>query len=251
MNKKYEIMQGLIQKGLFKEAEDIIKATEDYSDCYSYTFAILELKISTPKIIEEALKRSLELKPNYKPEHGYWVHAFSHVTRFLWERHLIEWIRSLNYQVFSGANELNDANCADRLVEDFARYSKWDDDPADFHLTMSNLSWMDWMGFDYPKARIEAGRFESEVAFLTWKLRQIKSGILYKFDIAGALSDVRDIVYDLRSFEYDVSEFDELTRDLAITEIERLETQLKKVQYDWQRENIREEISELKLLLSD
>ncbi|MBI4598886.1 hypothetical protein HY734_01670 [Candidatus Uhrbacteria bacterium] len=100
--------------------------------------------------------------------HG-WTHSLSHFTEKLWERRMVGWIKKFNQTAFFGANDLEDPSCSERLILDFAKYGKWDDDPADFHITPENIGWMDWRYQEKTRLRIEHGPFESEEAFLKWK----------------------------------------------------------------------------------
>jgi len=165
----------LIQNGQINLAIEVVRGANNYNEGEAFVFTVLRDKKSTPEIVEAALEAFLGTRRNSYKQHGYWVHSLSHFTEILWERRMDSWIKKFNEVSFKGANELGDSNCSDRLVDDFGKYAKFDDDPADFHLIPENLLWMDWKYSPYSKARIEAGRFESEENFLRWKLHELEN----------------------------------------------------------------------------
>lgn len=147
--------------------------TLDYAQREELVKATLNEKGASDDLIEVALWNFLFRKPKTALEHGYWVHSLSHFTKTLWQRRsrwaVEDCLKDLMQAAFQGALELGDANCCNRLVNDFVKNAKWDDDPAAFHLTPENLTWMDWKWFPGAKERIQARRFASEEAFLAWK----------------------------------------------------------------------------------
>ena len=175
MSANCEIVKNLIEAGKMAEAIEAIRGVKDYHDAEELVFLVLKDEASTPELLEATLEAFLNSRENRYRQHGYWVHSLSHFTKHLWERRMDGWIKKFNEVAFKGAKELHDPNCSDWLVGDFGGYAKFDDDPAEFHLTLSNLEWMDWKYSAYAKARIEAGRFESEEAFLRWKLGQFEA----------------------------------------------------------------------------
>lgn len=257
MNEKSDYLKELIQNGSFEQAIKMIRDAEDYNESSGFAFKVLKEEKSTPELVEAVLEVSLSTRENHSPEHGYWVHAFSHLTGILWERRMDKWIKKFNEVAFRGANELRDANCSNRLVEDFAKYAKWNDDPADFHLTIENLRWMDWEYSEYAKVRIEAGRFESEEAFLRWELRQIKSGIKEYKEIDHdactylvTIDKIQSLIQKLREFGSDISEFDTLENNLLANQLSELEGKLSRATRDGQRELIEIGIQKTRVALA-
>lgn len=111
---------------------------------------------STDEMVEAACQAFLDIGTD-----GSWVHSLSHFTGRLWEKRdqflaCLPWIKKFNEVAFVLANRGN-KSCCDRLVCDFGEYSRAEDDPAEFHLTPDNLSWMSWQYCEQAKARIELG----------------------------------------------------------------------------------------------
>jgi hypothetical protein len=158
MSERSKRLGELIQDGLVKEAIGVIQSAVGYHEAESFVSTVLKEKEPAPELLEKVLQTFLDSQENRYEQHGFWVHSLSHFMGQLWERRLDDWIKKFNEVSFKGANELGDDNCSDRLVGNFASLAKWDDDPAEFHLTLENLRWMDWEYYEYAKARIEAGR---------------------------------------------------------------------------------------------
>ncbi|MBI4708708.1 MAG: hypothetical protein HY764_00710 [Candidatus Portnoybacteria bacterium] len=173
MSERNDQLKGLIHDGQTDRAIEMVRSVKDYIEGENFVLTVLSEDKSTPELLEAALETFLAARENRRNKHGGWVHSLSHFTQILWERRMDGWIKKFNEVSFKGANELDDSNCSDRLVYNFACNAKFNDDPADFALTPENLRWMDWDA-GYPKARIEAGRFESEEAFLRWKINAKK-----------------------------------------------------------------------------
>lgn len=239
MSGRNDYLKELIQNGRIDQVMGIpfsiemVRSAEDYEEGESFVLTVLREEKSTPELVEEVLEAFLGTRENRYRHHGYWVHSLSHFTEILWERRLDGWIKKFNEVSFKGANELGDSNCSDRLVGDFGRYAKYDDDPADFHLMPENLRWMDWNYAAYAKARIEAGRFESEEAFLRWKLHRPETHIALDLDLdydaqmdLVNLDGIRSIVQRLQELGADTSEFDGLERDLLTKQLSKLEREL-------------------------
>jgi hypothetical protein len=234
----------LIQAGETSSALGIIGEARGYRECEEFVFDVLGEEKSTPELVEAALKAFLGTRENYKPQHGYWVHSLSHFTKHLWKRRLISWIKRFNEVAFKGANELRDANCSDRLVGDFAHFADWSDDPSDFHLTMENLGWMRWEYSAYAKARIEAGVFTSEEAYVRWQLHQPQMWHTFNYEAQMDLVDVDKIqgfLQRLLELGADTSEFDGLIRRLLeakLAELEAARAEQTPETPDWTKERV-------------
>jgi len=251
MKKKLE---SLIQEGSIDEATDLVQKASNYAEAEGLVSVVLRSEKPAPKLIEAVLQVFLERKENRYEMHGYWVHSLSHFSSQLWKLRLDSWIKKFNEVAFKGANELRDSNCSDRLVSDFSRFAKWDDDPADFHLTMENLVWMDWKYFQYAKARIEAGRFESEEAFLRWKLHRPETHIAFDGEAQTDLvniNKIRGLIKKLQELGVDVTEFSSLEKDLLVKRLNELESDLSKATQEWLRERIEKGIQKTRKALEE
>lgn len=169
MSVRIDQLKKFIQDGSTDTAIHLVRELlEDLDDHERAVHTVLGDQKSAPELVEAALEAFLGTRQNRYKDHGFWVHSLSHFTAKLWERRMDGWIKKFNEVSFKGANELRDTNCSDRLVSDFGYYAKFDDEPVDFHLTFENLGWMNWEYALYTKARIEAGRFESQETYLHW-----------------------------------------------------------------------------------
>lgn len=241
MSERNDQLQGLIQDGEMVRAVEMVRSTDDYQEAELFVFTVLDNEKSTPELVRVVLEAFLDMRENWRPKHGYWVHSLSHFTEILWERRMDQWIKKFNEVSFRGANELGDPNCSDRLVHDFAEHAKFDDDPTEFALTPENLRWMDWEYAEYSLARIRAGRFESEADFLIWKLRQPKMQTEFDYDVQAELVDIEGIrsrIQELQELGADTSEFDGLEKDLLAKQLDDLKEKLSVSTEDWQRKRL-------------
>jgi hypothetical protein len=253
MSERNDQLKGLIQNGQIDRAIEMVRSTDDYHEGESFVFTVLREEKSTPELVEAVLEAFLGTRENRYQWHGYWVHSLSHFTKILWERRMDGWIKKFNEVSFKGANELRDSNCSDRLVGDFSSYAKFDDDPADFALTPENLRWMNWEYAAYSKARIEAGRFESEEAFLRWKLHRPETHTAFDYDAQTDLVNIkgiRSLVQKLQELGADASEFNGLERDLLTKQLSKLEAELPAATQDWQRERLEKGIQKTRAALA-
>lgn len=135
--------------------------------------AVLEIfrnEQATQTEINEVLEGFLATRINRCYEHGYWVHGLSHFTEILWNRGMYDWVKRFYLIAFTGANELGDSDCCDRLVGNFMDNAGWNTNPADFHITSATTTWLDPKYYSFDIAYIAVAPFESEAAFLIWKL---------------------------------------------------------------------------------
>ncbi len=180
MSERNDQLKGLIQTGQIDRAIDMVRNTTNYHEGEGFVFTVLYEEKSEPELVEAALEAFLKCRENCYGQHGYWVHSLSHFTELLWERRMDKWIKKFNEVAFTGANELGDSRCSLRLVVNFSRFAKFNDDPADFGITNESLRWAHKSEWEYPlyayaKKRFDAGRFESEEVFLKWKITAEKS----------------------------------------------------------------------------
>lgn len=183
----------------FPDAFVIISASESYQEVGHYVYVALSFR-SSQKILEASLQKFFDLRiteptEQFLREHIPWINSkvyfhftaktatwkhcrvsphewtksLSDFTGKLWDQRRVEWIKRFYEAAFFGANELEDPGYSDRLILDFAKYARWDDNPADFHIIPENIRWMDWRCNEKARLRIEHGPFESEEAFLQWK----------------------------------------------------------------------------------
>lgn len=231
----------LITDGRISEAIEIVRRAPDYHESEQQVFEILAHEKSTPELVEAVLEAFMNTRTNSKPLHGYWVHSLSHFTDKLWERRLTDWIKRFNEVAFKGATEIPDDNCSDRLVYDFGSFSQWNDDPSEFGLTPENLAWMKWEYAGFAKKRIEAGTFESEVAYMLWQLEQPEKQAREDCNFRVRITDVEffDKTADrLAELGHDIRE------ELAAKKKALLEEQLQNLQIsganadDWRKQSV-------------
>ena len=240
---KSEQLKSLIEAGKTSEAIELVRSEKNYGEAEELVFTVLDEEKSAPELVDAVLESFLNTRENRYQQHGYWVHSLSHFTGKLWVRRMVEWIKKFNEVSFKGANELRDSNCSSRLVNDFGQYAQFNDDPAEFHLTPENLSWMNWKYSSYAKARIEAGRFESEEAFLRWKLRQP--------EVLTSASAIHSAVQRLQEIGADTSEFDGLEKNLLTAQLKKLEEKLSTATDDWDRKQAERGIEETREALAN
>ena len=188
--------------------------------------------------LDQALQTFMDSRENRYRQHGYWVHSLSHFTDKLWELGSLDWIKRFNEVAFTGANELGDPSCSDRLVTDFAKNAPFDFDPAEFHLTTENLRWMKWDEYnEYEKARLDHGRFESDNALQQFKLvRRLRdpkaSFVAWSNEGQANLVNVdklRAALQELQALEADMSEFEGLERRMLEAQLVQLEAEMAQV----------------------
>ncbi|MFH1171370.1 MAG: hypothetical protein V1778_02430 [bacterium] len=239
MNDRSEELKTLIQEGRMVEALAMVSSAADYREAETFVFAVLREESSQPELVDHALQVFLNSRRTGWREHGYWVHSLSHFTDILWKRRLDldAWIARFNEVAFRGANE-GDPNCSDRLVDDFASFARWDEDPAHFHLTMDNLRWMKWGEDDFARGRIEHGAFSSEEEYVRWQLRLPPRGA-FNYEAQMSLVDVGGIQTLLKRLEElgaDTSEYTGLVMGLLEKQLAALEEESGQEMPDWKKE---------------
>jgi hypothetical protein len=168
-------LEKFVEKGEFEMAKEYIKRQRnvDSDEAEHMIFDVLRGE-NPERVPQDLVDLVLQVFMDSYSErnHRYWVHSLSHFTGKLWELGQFEWIKKFYLVAFQGTIKTKEANCSGRLVNDFARYAKWDQKPEDFHLTAENLIWVDWeysdIG-DLGEARMAAGNFASEAEYLKWK----------------------------------------------------------------------------------
>jgi len=229
-----DCLREIIQEGLIDVAIKMIRSAKNWQDVLHFVQEVLTEKKSTPELIEAALQVFINTRnTHYKEfiksdeEHTIWVHSLSHLMRYLWERRLVEWIARLNDTAFRGAITSKEFYCSNRLVTDFTHYSKWDDDPADFQITPEILDILSIHTSisEYDKARVKAGRFQSEETYLRWKLQQPESYAHFDTDLQIYLIEIdelRLIINRLNELGVDNSEFRDFEKDLLTKQLDDL-----------------------------
>ncbi len=245
MSERNDQLKGLIQNGQIDQSIKMVQSNKDYGEGEAFVFTVLREEKSTPELVEAALEAFLGARKNCYKQHGYWVHSLSHFTRLLWEHRMDSWIKKFYEVSFRGANELADSNCSNRLVSDFVKYAKFNDDPVDFALTSENLRWMDWEKAAGDKVRVEAGLFESEDAFLRWKICTPEVYTYEGWDFIGTLVDsekIRSAIQRLKEIGVDTSEFNGLESGLLTKQLNELEGKFPAMTSDWERDRLQENI---------
>lgn len=222
-----------------------------YHEGESMVFAVLRAGADAPaELLDWALENFMKTRTNRREQHGYWVHSVSHFTKKLWELRpaMDKWIKEINRVSFKGANELGDSNCSDRLIGDFALNARWDEDPADFHLTPENLGWMNWKYAGYAKARIEHGKFASELEFVRWQILQPDVQKSYRGEIQ--VKELQDLMMKFVELGGDIKEFDGFLKKLLTENLARLEAELPNKEEGWQKKECQESISKARATLA-
>ena len=251
IDRREELLK-LLNTKKFDQAIAMINTATDYHDAGESVSIVLYEENVPNNVINTALEVFLRKRENINPEHGYWVHSMSHFSEFLWKHRMIEWIKRFNEVAFRGANELKNDSCCDRLMYDFVKYSHWGDDPANFHISLDLMGWMDWTHYQYAKARIEAGTFNSEIDFLKWKLIT-STHLRHDNDSQTALvhvDNIHKIIQQLRGLGADVSEFDNFEQDQLTKRLTELEAELSTATEDWQLEGLPKAITKTRTALN-
>ncbi len=180
-------------------------------------------------VINKALEGLVKTWTRQRSEHVSWVISLvchPTLTEELWKRRMLPWIKRLNEIAFKGALEFRDDYCCDQLIWHFATRSIWSDAAEDVGITPENTDWMSpnrCNAFmrerdDYVRARIDAGRFVSEAAYITWKLRLPGTWLDRYWSISTSRGDytymvvqvqeVQELLAKLTRLGGDVAEFD-------------------------------------------
>jgi len=169
--KNLEYFNFLISEKNYLELLPVLYRVKDYYELESYVQAILKENVQkeSPETIKEVLNYFIDQREDFCPKHGYWVHSVSHFNGKLWEFGLISEIQKFLKISIKGANELSDDNCSGRLIGDFFRHSRYNDNPVDFGISLKDISFYQLNG--YEKARIKKGVFDSEEEYLLFQLK--------------------------------------------------------------------------------
>lgn len=197
-----------------------------YSEVEKVVKEVLNCKDAADGELDAALEIFLSSREDRREQHGFWVHSLSHFSGKLWERRLIDWIKRFNEVAFRGAAELGDFNCVDRLVDDFMEHARWDDNPADFHLSLDMELPHDSLN-RFAEARIAAGAFESEAAALRFELRHAADRFK-RWDSACqcdllSVDQLQAVVQRLKELGEDVGD---LVKRLVAKQLNELEAEL-------------------------
>ena len=254
MNSRKNQLKGFIQDGLIAQAIEMIRSAQGYSEREVFVSAVLREEKSPPEeLVKAMLEAFLNTRKNYHNEHIEWVHSLSHFNKILWERRMDEWIKKFNEVAFKGANEFEDFNCSDRIVDDFADHAKWNDDPADFHITPENLVLIKWCEYNKDtRARIKEGRFESEEAFCRWDLSHLKTRFAEYDDQSVCAEKILNIIQRLQQLNADTSKFNDLQKEMSLLLAKTLkdaEEELLEETQDLYRERLEKEIKKIRKVL--
>jgi len=232
----------MIDRGEIKSAIGLVAKPDDHHDAEDMVITVLNHEQSSTELIEAAMEAFYQSHQNKYNEHGEWVHCLSHFIGALWEKRQIKWIKILMATAFRGANELHSTVCCDRLVNNFGKYARFDDDPTDFYCTPENLGWLDWECMDYAKARIEAGKFPDEGAFLNWQLAQPCHQTDFHFESQMKLVDVAGLqikISRLRELGLDTESHKLFINNLLIKQLDKLKKDRDEAVHEWQLKRIK------------
>jgi hypothetical protein len=219
----------LLKDGNYEHAEKLIVAAFDYHEAELFVLAVLRHESAPAELLEAALEAFLDSREHRYQQHGFWVHSLSHFTDWLWERRMLDWIKRFNEVAFRGATELWDSKCSDRLIGDFARYARWDDDPADFHITPENIEWMKWKYFEDAKKRIEAAPFASEAAYISWELKALGPPTKFDYEAQTSLLDIEALqakITRLQELGENVDDLQDLAKATLDQQVEKFTADL-------------------------
>jgi len=212
-------------------------------DAEGIAYAILTAEKSTTEMIDAVLQNLLKAKENAR-NHGYWVHAVSHLTKYLWDKKLISWIAKFNEEAFAGAN-LGDTSCSDRLMGDFSQFAEWHEDPKKFGITSDSLRWAEKENnneyFAYALSKVLNSPFSSEADFLAWHLRQPKTWHKFDGDSQTDLvnsAEIKSILQKLSDLGIDISEFRDLEKSLLLEKAAELKKELSAATSEWRIKRI-------------
>lgn len=218
----------------------------------AYAYAVFRSELASAEMIEAALKGFVKSRKNWHGEHGYWVHSLSHFSGHLWNRRMVGWIRKLNEIAFGGANELGDSSCSDRLVHDFPKYARFDDDPADFGLSEELLAWAP--KGQYPleiPERIKLAPFASEADLISWQL--LNSSFRNRGQQGLDLQAMNGLVSRANDFAYGIVDRELIMKRIQ-SEIEKFQKELAELDDDvpdWKEPSLKEKIEVLAIQLEE
>ena len=247
-----------IQAGRTQQAIEFVNLATDYHEGENMAAVALNEGNCPQEVIDAALERFITTRTNRPTQHGYWVHSLSHFTKNLWSLGLKSWIKRLNEIAFTGANELKDTSCSDRLVGDFAKHASWNSLPAEYGYTEENLRWA-CTGKEcnpYNLARIKASPFQSEVESLRFEFGWPNR---FKTMTPWTKEDGQIDVIDVEKIKGIIKKLAELgdnTSDLADIEmrligqfIAQCEKELKETSEDWKKKSLTKSIERSRAML--
>jgi len=245
-NKEFELAKAFIERQ---------RGNVNYDYGESMVFTIMRCEDSPQDLIDTVLDVFLGIRQNYPRAHGSWVHSLSHFTEYLWQKGQFDWIKKFNDVAFKGALELKNSNCCDRLIIDFGRYAEWYQDPAEFHLTMDNLVWMDLGYYGEVKSRIKNSPFETEEAFKIWQCQgklEVKKFDQWNDEYRWYLPDIdelRKTVQQLADLGQDVTPYADLEKEVIEDSLKKAEKELTS-EYDDVRERAVKVVKYLKNMMT-
>lgn len=231
-----------------------MKRFTDYNEGEHAVFALFkDGNVPTQAALDEVLEGFLATRENTPKQHGYWVHALSHFTGdYLWKHKQYEWIKRLNLVALTGAKELGNNSCCDRLAGDLRVHGDWSMNPADFHFTPDMLPLVASTYDTYTTAYIAAAPFESEKAFLLWKANRPETYEGFDYDAQMDLvpaKGVQALYTRLKELGADTSELESSLQQRITAQLAEVEAKSKTALPEWQVPRIQTAIAKLKAAL--
>ena len=248
------------EQGRYEDAIAIVLRTKDHHDGEKLAFAVLgSVNEVSPKIVSAGLEAFMACRPGLgMPGSGYghtgWVHSLSHITRELWEHRFVDWIRRFNEAAFEGLDKYGYTSCLDRLVQDFDRYAKFDDDPKNFGITPEHAERVEQ---EYLRGdalcRIKDSPFESQEALLRWRLQDYEHKMCYYSYGLGYLVDIegfRRLTQQLEEIGVDLSEFEGAEKRLLKIQIQQVEVRIASIDREMFRKHAEKLLESLRTELA-
>lgn len=222
-----------INKKNYKEGLSLMKRIKHYHHLEGYVHAILKGDYCKDSFetVESVLEYFIEQREDICPEHGFWVHSVSHFDNKLWELGLKKQLQVLLKIAITGANELNDENCSDRLIGGFFRFSEYTDNPLDYGITEKNIKFSGYLN-EYGKHRIQTGVYETKEAHVLSKLQFADTPMLISWSNDYQLilleeENIENVIQELRNIRpVDVLEVNDIKQNLYQKQLHNLESSL-------------------------
>jgi hypothetical protein len=163
---RYEIIEQFEEMVEKKDINECLAFIADatkhanYEDTEQMVIAVLRAENFTLEVHQEVLEAVLTAffnsrEENHPTRHGYWVHSLSHFVDKLWELGMMDWIKKFHEAAITGAKELNEPNCLDRLLESLSNQDPEKINQTDFYnledLEEILANCLDWQRKDLEK----------------------------------------------------------------------------------------------------
>ena len=238
----------LVASAQLRDAIAFVSSLDDYEDAENAVSVALGIERCPQNVIDAALECFVSTRENRtgRGGHGSWVHSLSHFTSNLWGKGFNAWIKRLNEIAFTGANELGETGCCDRLVRNFSVHAKWDSIPAEYGYTQENLAWANVdVGNDlkYPLALIKASPFASEIASIRFDLgwpqlflKTVEWIEQYGQPYTVSLQKIRDSVERLSTLGDNITDLANIEEEMIRRFIADIETEISASEPGFNRE---------------